>query len=131
MRETFAIEASVKLNLESPLVMFDTIVNGTKRVLDLAVEKRVEGFLFTSSGAIYGNQPLNISHMYEEYEGGPDISDSKSIYGEGKRIAEVLCSVYFEKHNINVKVARCFAFIGPYLPLNSNFAAGNFINNII
>lgn len=126
-----ATEASVKLNLESPLVMFNTIVNGTKRVLDLAVIKKVKSLLFTSSGAVYGNQPDFISHIEENYNGAPELTNSSSVYGEAKRMAEVLCSVYYEHNNLSVKIARCFAFIGPYLPLDSNFAAGNFIHNVL
>jgi nucleoside-diphosphate-sugar epimerase len=126
-----ATEASVKLNLESPLVMFNTVVNGTKRVLDLAVIKNVKSLLFTSSGAVYGNQPDSISHIEENYNGAPELSNSSSVYGEAKRMAEVLCSVYHEKNKISVKIARFFAFIGPYLPLDSNFAVGNFIHNVL
>jgi dTDP-glucose 4,6-dehydratase len=126
-----ATEASVKLNLESPLVMFNTVVNGTKRVLDLAVIKNVKSLLFTSSGAVYGNQPDFISHIEENYNGAPELTNSSSVYGEAKRMAEVLCSVYYKHNNISVKIARCFAFVGPYLPLDSNFAAGNFIHNVL
>ena len=126
-----ATEASVKLNLESPLVMFNTVVNGTKRILDLAVIKNVKSLLFTSSGAVYGNQPDFISHIEENYNGAPELTNSSSVYGEAKRMAEVLCSVYYEHNNIAVKIARCFAFVGPYLPLDSNFAIGNFIHNVL
>ena len=126
-----ATEASVKLNLESPLVMFNTVVNGTKRVLDLAIIKNVKSLLFTSSGAVYGNQPDFISHIEENHNGAPELTNSSSVYGEAKRMAEVLCSVCYEHNNIPVKIARCFAFIGPYLPLDSNFAAGNFIRNVL
>lgn len=126
-----ATEASVKLNLESPLVMFNTVVNGTKRVLDLAVTKNVKSLLFTSSGAVYGNQPDFVSHIEENHNGAPELTNSSSVYGEAKRMAEVLCSVYYEHNKISVKIARCFAFVGPYLQLDSTFAAGNFIHNVL
>ncbi len=126
-----ATDASVKLNRESPLKMFDTIVNGTRHVLDLAVLNRVSSFLITSSGAVYGEQPSEISYMPETYTGAPLISDALSIYAESKRMAEVLCAAYYSTKQVPVKIARCYAFIGPYLPLDSHFAIGNFINNVI
>lgn len=126
-----ATEASVKLNIEMPLTMFETVVNGTKRVLEFAKLKKVKSFLFTSSGAVYGKQPSNLKNVTEDCLFGPDISDSKSVYGEGKRMAEVLCAVYFRNYAVPVKVARCYTFIGPFMPLDSHFAAGNFIGNIL
>jgi nucleoside-diphosphate-sugar epimerase len=126
-----ATEASVKLNLEQPLTMFETVVNGTKRVLEFARIKKVKSFLLTSSGAVYGNQPTTIENISEDYVGAPVTSNAGSVYGEGKRMAEVLCAVYHKHYSLPVKIARCYAFIGPFLPLDSHFAAGNFINNII
>jgi nucleoside-diphosphate-sugar epimerase len=126
-----ATEASVKLNLEEPLIMFNTIVNGMQRILDFAKFKSVQSFLFTSSGAVYGKQPSAIDCLPEDYIGGPVTNDSSSVYGEGKRIAEVLAAVYYKHHNVPVKIARCYAFIGPFLPLGGTFAAGNFIKNLI
>ena len=126
-----ATEASVELNLKQPMVMFKTIVEGTNRVLDFARIKCVKGLLYVSSGAVYGVQPDSIENMYESFLGGPATNDSKSVYGESKRMAEVLCSVFYTHYGVPIKVARCYAFLGPFLPLDSHFAAGNFINNVL
>lgn len=126
-----ATEASVRLNTEEPLVMFETIVNGTKRVLDFAKLKKVKSFLLTSSGAVYGKQPSEIQNISENYVGAPITSDAGSMYGEGKRIAEVLCAAHHKLFDLPVKIARCYAFIGPFLALDSHFAAGNFIKNLL
>ncbi len=126
-----ATDASVKLNLESPLEMFETVVNGTKKVLELAVDKDVQSFLFISSGAVYGKQPSTISNVDENYTGGPDISSPASVYSEGKRMAEVLCSTFAKHKHIPLKTARCYAFVGPFLPIDTHFAIGNFINDIL
>jgi dTDP-glucose 4,6-dehydratase len=124
-----ATEASEQMNLEQPLEMLENNIQGTKRMLDFAVFASATKFLFTSSGAVYGNQPEEISHVSENYCGGPDVLKPNAAYGEGKRIGELLCSIYARKSNLSITIARCFAFIGPYLPLDSHFAIGNFIKN--
>ncbi|MEA5113417.1 MAG: NAD-dependent epimerase/dehydratase family protein [Geobacteraceae bacterium] len=124
-----ATEASAKMNVENPLLMLDTIVEGTRRTLEFARQCQCRTFLLTSSGAVYGRQRPEVSNMPEDYVGAPDPVSSTSAYGEGKRIAELLCTVYAEKYGIAAKIARCFAFVGPYLPLDVHFAVGNFIRD--
>lgn len=126
-----ATAASDSLNKNNPLLMLDTITFGTRNVLDFALTQPIEGFLFISSGAVYGKQPSDVSNIQESDSFKININNSNSAYSEGKRIAELYCSTYFEKYNIPVKIARCFAFVGPYLPLDTHFAIGNFINNVI
>lgn len=126
-----ATAASEALNKSNPLLMMDTITIGTRKVLDFAITQPLEGFLFVSSGAIYGKQPWNQSHINEDDSFKININNSNSAYAEGKRISELYCSTYFEKYNLPIKIARCFAFVGPYLPLDTHFAIGNFINNVL
>ena len=126
-----ATEASAKLNTEQPLVMFDTIVAGTRRALELARHSGAKKFLLTSSGAVYGRQPPELAHIPEDYPGGPDPTNPNSAYGEGKRAAEMLCTLFHRQHGLETKIARCFAFVGPHLPLDAHFAIGNFIRDAL
>lgn len=126
-----ATEADAKLNRENPLVMLDTITTGTRRVLDFAKEQHVESFLLTSSGAVYGKQPHNVTHIKETDSFFIDINNPLAAYAEGKRLAELYCSIYYKQFGVPVKIARCFAFVGPYLPLGKHYAIGNFISNVL
>ena len=122
-----ATEASAKQSQEQPLEMLSTILDGTTRTLTFAKNCGVRKFLLTSSGAVYGPQPPDISHIAEDFKGGPDCLDPASVYAEGKRAAELMCALYADV--FDVKIARCFAFVGPHLPLDAHFAIGNFIRN--
>jgi nucleoside-diphosphate-sugar epimerase len=124
-----ATDTDARLNREEPLQILDTIISGTRHTLDFASSHGTRKFLLISSGAVYGKQPSVISHVPEDYQGGPDTMKSGSTYGEGKRTAELLSSLYTERNNTKVKIARCFAFVGPYLRLDAHYAIGNFIRD--
>ena len=125
-----ATDADAKLNNEDPLLMLETITNGALHILNFAKSQpRLEGFLFTSSGAIYGKQPENVTHISEVDAFPIDINNVTSAYTEGKRVAELYCAIYHKHYKIPIKIARCFAFVGPYLPLGKHFALGNFISD--
>jgi dTDP-glucose 4,6-dehydratase len=124
-----ATEANAKLNNESPALMFETIVEGTWRALEFSGQCRAAKFLLTSSGAVYGTQPSTLKCVGEDFQGGPDVSNPHSAYGEGKRVSELLCAIQSRQGGLEAKIARCFAFVGPYLPLDIHFAIGNFIGD--
>jgi nucleoside-diphosphate-sugar epimerase len=123
-----ATEASARLNREEPLAMFDTIVEGTRRALEFSIASSVTRFLLVSSGAVYGKQPSHLTHVSESFEGGPDCLDPAAAYAEGKRSAEMLCSLV-SSPRLATTMARGFAFVGPYMPLDTHFAIGNFISD--
>jgi len=122
-----ATDASAELNEKNPYAMFTTIVDGTKKMLDMAKAYKPRKFLYLSSGAVYGNQPFEMEKITENWNGSINCNDTKATYAEGKRAAEMLCSIYHKQHNINISIARIFALLGPYLTLGIHFAAGNFL----
>jgi nucleoside-diphosphate-sugar epimerase len=126
-----AAAASSGAEAAQPLNLLTTLVSGTERVLEFAKAQKPEAFLFVSSGAVYGPQPGNLSHIPETYRGGPDWLDPNAAYAEGKRVAEQMCSLFAFNSEIRFSIARCFAFVGPHLPLDQHFAIGNFIGDAL
>jgi dTDP-glucose 4,6-dehydratase len=124
-----ATDASADLNENDPRRMFDTVLHGTRRALDFAVEKAVDRVLFLSSGAVYGQQPWDMEKVAESWTGGPSCVDPRAAYAEGKRAAEMLCAIYQKQFGLKIAIARIFALLGPYLSLDIHFAAGNFIRD--
>jgi nucleoside-diphosphate-sugar epimerase len=131
-----ATEASLKQSVEQPLEMLSTILAGTERTLEFAAQCGARKFLLTSSGAVYGRQPADITHVPESYMGAPDALDPASVYAEGKRASELMCALYQTAarscgQDFEAKIARCWAFCGPHLPLDAHFAIGNFIGDVL
>ncbi len=125
---THTIHAATDVIATNPaLETFDVIVSGTRRLLEFCREKQVQQVLLLSSGAIYGSIPSTIDLVGEDYSGVPRVSDLGAAYGIGKLAAEWLGTAYSADGLMACKSARVFAQVGPYLALNKQFAAGNFL----
>ncbi|MFI5349675.1 MAG: NAD-dependent epimerase/dehydratase family protein [Elusimicrobiota bacterium] len=125
-----ATEASVRLDQEQPDLMRDVIVSGTRRTLEFAERCGVKKFLFVSSGAVYGRQRPEVARVAENDPALVAPLDPPSAYAEGKRAAERL-GAEAAGRGLDVTCARCFAFVGPHLPLDEHFAAGNFLRDAL
>ena len=126
-----AATPTVQEAASSPIDLLGTVIHGTERVVELARRRGAQSFLLTSSGAVYGRQPEGISHLSEDYVGSPAWLDKNAVYAEGKRVAEQICSLAANETDIRFAIARCFAFVGPHLPLDQHFAIGNFIRDAL
>lgn len=112
-----------------PMEMFDALVDGTRRVLEFARRSGTRKLLLTSSGAVYGRIIGHPGGVPEDWQGFLDFADPNAAYATGKRAAEWLCATAGRESGLEVKVARCFAFVGAHLPLDGHFAIGNFISD--
>jgi Nucleoside-diphosphate-sugar epimerases len=114
-----------------PLGSFAVDERGTRRVLEFACSHGTRRLLFTSSGAVYGRQPSELTNVPEEYAGAPATVDTHATYAHAKRISEFMCASYGSVYQFDVVIARLFAFVGPLLPLDANYAVGNFIRDAL
>lgn len=109
-----------------PMEMLTAKFLATRRVLDFARHCNARRVLVTSSGAVYGAQPAELEGIPEEYNGAPNPLLPSSAYGNGKRMVEQLCA---SASDVDSVIARCFSFLGPHLPLDARYAAGNFLRD--
>jgi len=124
-----ATEANANVITEQPAMMKDVIIEGTRRMIEFAFCSGANRFLLTSSGAVYGRQPPSVSQIPEELFDSYEAMQVSSAYAVGKREAEKLCVDAAALDDLGATTARCFAFIGPHLPLDLHYAAGNFIRD--
>ena len=106
-----------------------------KNYLNLAEKYHLNSkIIYISSGAVYGQQPISVKRIKENYLLRNKRLDfynyNKNIYSITKLKNE---EIFKKLGNIGIKVsiARCFAFVGKHLPRDSNFVVGNFIKNIL
>ena len=124
-----AAETNTHLTDPDPEVYLDVIVGGTRHVLEVADKAGVASLLLVSSGATYGRPADRGVGISESNMSAPDPTQRSSAYGEAKRLAELLACEHARRSGASVTIARCFAFVGPYLPLDSGFAVGNFMRD--
>jgi len=105
----------------------NTLEVGTENIIDFAVKNKIAKILFTSSGVVYGqNDKLHL--MEQDFDSSLILKENSGL-AQGKILAETIITNRCRSHNINYKIARCFSFVGPYLPLDIHYAIGNFIND--
>jgi len=121
--------ASPPLYQEHPIETLDASVLGTRNMLEIARKNDVEGFLFTSTSEIYGD--AKVIPTPEDYWGNVNPVGPRSIYDEGKRVAETYCIAYFQKYDLPIRIARIFNTYGPRLDVKSTSQYGRIIVKFI
>ncbi|OZB49609.1 MAG: hypothetical protein B7X60_00605 [Polynucleobacter sp. 39-45-136] len=126
-----AASADAKNYIAQPAIERENIQAGTLNFCRLApIFCRESRIVFTSSGAVYGQQPADLVGLQED---SPlvqisSLVTSKQDYAAAKRDSEHAIALLGDA-GLNVSIARCFAFVGRYLPRDRSFAIGNFIED--
>lgn len=106
---TASITASKEM-IENPQKVLDVAVCGTKKALQLALQKNVKKFIYLSSMEAYGTMPTN-EKTTEDKIGYIDESNPRSAYPISKRRCEELCKEYFLKSGVptvSLRLAQTF-----------------------
>lgn len=120
-----------KMMIEQPVETILTTVDGTKNMLDFAVRCKMKGVVYLSSMEMYGTFDQNHGEIRENELGYIDVTNVRSGYPEGKRLAECLCSSYASEYNVNVRVARLAQTFGAGISKTENRVFAQFAKSIL
>ncbi|HVZ12339.1 MAG TPA: UDP-glucuronic acid decarboxylase family protein [Patescibacteria group bacterium] len=101
---------------------------GTKNALEFAHQKNAK-FVYASSSEIYGDPA--VSPQKEDYFGNVNPNGPRSVYDEGKRFGEAICSAYARKYKLDVRVIRIFNTYGTRMQKDDGRVVSNFINQAL
>jgi UDP-glucuronate decarboxylase len=126
-----ASPASPKIFHEDPVGTILPNVIGTRNLLDLAVRKKVEGFLLFSTTGVMGFLAPEDYPATEDRYGGLDSMAISSCYLESKRIAETMCVAWMQQYGVPVKVIRPAITYGPGVDLDGGRSYEDLIAAIV
>lgn len=126
-----ASQASPKFYSSDPVGTFAANTLGTWRMLEVARDSRTEGFLFFSSGEVYGRADDPAVAVDESSFGSLDPLNIRSCYAEGKRAGETLCACWHSQFGIPIKIARLSHTYGPGMDLNDGRVFADFVADVV
>lgn len=107
--------ASVTQSIEMvtyPVETADSIVLGTRSILELARQLSIKSMVYLSSMEVYGRVADTGRLRGEEELGELPLEAARSCYPLGKRMAEHYCHIYQQEYRIPVKIARLAQIFG-------------------
>jgi UDP-glucuronate decarboxylase len=104
---------------------------GTFRMLDLARRSGTSGFLFLSSGAVYGLADDEDMLITEQSHGVVDPLDERSCYAEGKRAGEAMCAAWWRQYEVRTSIVRISHTYGPGMDLDDGRVFSDFVRDIL
>jgi dTDP-glucose 4,6-dehydratase len=123
-----ASPASPKDYLSHPIETLEVGAAGTRRLLDLALEKNAR-FLLASTSESYGD-PLEHPQK-ETYWGNVNPVGPRSCYDESKRFAEALTMAFHRHYGLATNIARIFNTYGPRMQLDDGRVVPAFIDQAL
>lgn len=127
-----AIPTSYTPNIGQPSEIKKIVTQGMQNVIEFASRhKNPPKVLFTSSGAVYGEMPFELERFPENWNQPEEPERARSPYAEGKVLAESILNDASKSGKCVGLIARLFTFSGVNLPLDKNFAVGNFVRDAI
>lgn len=126
-----ASNSTTKLFYSNPVETSCANIIGTVNLLELAKEKKVEGFLFLSSGAIYGDDSQATADVREDEYYPIDSVEIGNSYALSKKMGENLCASYCSEFGVPAKIVRIGHTYGPGIDLEDGHIYSDFVKSFV
>lgn len=103
-----AAQAGVRHSIEHPGEFIQSNILGFHNTIDLARKHKIEGFVYASTSAVYGD---NEKTPFSEED---RTDDQASLYGMTKKANELEARVYHKRYGMHVTGLRFFTVYGPW-----------------
>ena len=128
---TAAVTTS-SIMVSKPVETADSIVLGTKNILDLARRSDIKSMVYISSMEVFGQVNLPDNRRAAENDlGFVDIYTPRSCYPMGKRMAEHYCYAYSKEYALPVKIARLAQTFGRGVSRDDNRVFAQFAKSVL
>lgn len=128
---TAGVTGGSKQHVDFPMRTISVALDGTRRVLDVALSKKAKGVVYLSSLEAYGNTGVDKTEIFETDGGYIDPVNVRSSYSESKRMCECMCASYTKQYGLPTYIARLTATFGYGVAYNDNRVFAQFARSII
>ena len=126
-----ASQASPKYYEIDPVGTLSANIIATHQLLQLAIVKQTETFLYFSSGEVYGEVSHDKIPTKEDDYGYINPLNLRACYAESKKMAENMLLSHQHQFGVNIKIIRPFHTYGPGMSLDDGRIYADFISDLL
>jgi UDP-glucuronate decarboxylase len=126
-----ASQASPVYYNTDPVGTLSANILGAFHLLTASQHQALKGFLYFSSGEVYGNVLHGQKPTAEHDFGITDCTELRACYGESKRMAENMCVAWAHQFQIPTRIVRPFHTYGPGMRLDDGRVFADFVRDIL
>jgi nucleoside-diphosphate-sugar epimerase len=126
-----ASQSTPKYYISDPVGTLSANTIGTINLLKIARKEDLKGFLFFSTGGVYGRVDDTKIPMREDDYGYIDPTEVRACYNESKRMGENICVSWHHQFGIPTKIVRISYVYGPGMDDNDERVFPAFVSEIV
>ena len=126
-----ASQASPVYYSTDPVGTLSANILGAFHLLTASQQQAMRGFLYFSSGEVYGNVLHGQKPTAEHDFGVTDCTELRACYGESKRMAENMCVAWAHQFGVPTRIVRPFHTYGPGMRLDDGRVFADFVRDIL